>query len=87
MEIRTKQSSFSQFSKGLWMIAEHEGTRIDFDVDQSELLSFAQSLVEIADVCLRKSTKDTDKLQEMAGDLIEAINTANVTGEPSRKKA
>lgn len=77
MKLRTRQSNFSQFSDDIWLVAEYEGTRIDFDVDQSDLLSFAQNLIDIVGDCLRKSEKDTDKLQEMTSDLIEGIDAVN----------
>ena len=53
MELRQKRSNFSQFGDDLWMIAEHDGTRIEFDVDQKELLTFAEHLVDVAIDCLR----------------------------------
>lgn len=54
MEIRTRNSNFSQFSKDLWLIAEHNETRIDFEVDEKELKQFALMLLDVADDCMRK---------------------------------
>ena len=77
MELSQKRSNFSQFSNDLWMIAEHDGTRIDFDVDQGELLTFAENLVDVAIDCLRKSKRDTDTADDMLCKAMDEISKVN----------
>ena len=79
MELSQKCSNFSQFSDDLWMIAEHDGTRIEFDVDQNELLTFAQHLVDVAIDCLRKSKQDTDTADNLLCEAMDEISKANAT--------
>jgi hypothetical protein len=84
MELSIKRSNFSQFSDDLWMIAEHDGTRIDFDVGQNELLTFAQNLVDVAIDCLRKSKRDTDAEDDMLCKAMDKISKANDESEAER---
>jgi len=77
MELKQKRSNFSHFSDDLWMIAEHDGTQIEFDVDQKELLTFAEHLVDVAIDCLRKSKRDTDTADDMLCNAMDEISKAN----------
>ncbi len=77
MKIEQRRSNFSQFSDDLWLVAEHEGIKIFFDVEQSELLSFAYHLIDLAIDCIRKSDIETDEIDAVLYDAIESIHKAN----------
>lgn len=61
MKLEHRQSNFHQFSDELWLKAEHDGTRIDFDVSQYELLDFARELIGLSIDCIRKSEVETSE--------------------------
>lgn len=60
MEISVRKSSFSQFSRDLWIIVKHEGTRIDFDIGENELKDYALMFLDLADECLDKYRRNKD---------------------------
>lgn len=72
MNIRQRQSNFSQFSNDLWLIAEHDDVNIKFDVDETELAEFAIMLLNIADDCMLK--KGCDMSAEASKTITEAMN-------------
>lgn len=63
----SKISNFLRLNDDLWLVCEHEGTKISFKVDQNELLTFGIRLVDVAIDCLRKSKK---KEAELVDDLL-----------------
>lgn len=77
MEISKRKSNFSQFSKDLWMIAEHEGTRIDFDIGENELTDYTLMFLDLADECLDKHLRnkgvDRYEMGRKIGELTEMI--------------
>lgn len=74
MNIQKQRSNFSQFSDDLWLVAQHDDTEIEFEVDQDNLLEFSAQLVGLVDDCLCKSKLDTDELIEKAQDLYSSIS-------------
>ena len=73
MEMRTRNSTFSQFSSDLWCVFEHEGAKVHFEVDQRELLPFAEMLLGLACDALNKSTIDTEKETDLIYSTIDAL--------------
>lgn len=63
----SKISNFLRLNDDLWLVCEHDGTKISFKVDQNELLTLGIHLVDVAINCLRKSKK---KEAELADDLL-----------------
>lgn len=63
----SKISNFLRLNDDLWLVCEHEGTKISFKVDQNELLTFGIHLVDVAIDCLRKSK---EKEAELVDDLL-----------------
>lgn len=74
MIIERRASNFSQFSDDLWLTFQHGVTSVGVDIDQSELLQTAYMLVDIADDCLRKSKKETDRIQEKLAEVMEELS-------------
>lgn len=60
MEISVRKSNFSQFSRDLWMVAEHGGTRIDFDIGENELKDYALMFLDLVDECLDKHLRNKE---------------------------
>jgi hypothetical protein len=77
LEIQHQRSNFSQFSDNLWLMAVSNDTRINFYVDQDDLIEFAMHLIDIADDCLRKSTKDTGAIESELSNAINLLDTLN----------
>ena len=73
MKVKVRGSNFSQFSDDMWLVAEHNGTCINFEVRQKELLSFAAHLIDIAIDCMRKSNQDTEVIEAIDDSLCEAL--------------
>lgn len=61
MKLEHRQSNFAQFSDELWLTAEHDGTRINFDVSQDELIDFARDLIDLSLDCIRKREVETSE--------------------------
>jgi len=74
MRIQQRASNFSQFSDELWLTAIGDQTRVDFEIEQHNLLEYANHLLAISYDCLRKSKKDTDELENQICDLMEEIS-------------
>jgi len=75
MNIEHRQSNFAQFSNELWLTAEHDGTRINFDVSQDELLEFARNLIDLSLDCIRKSEVETS--EDIDDKLCAVLNELN----------
>lgn len=70
MQISKKRSPFN--NSWITLIAEHEGTKIEFDLDLEELIPFANMLIDVADDCINAHEKITEQ---------EFINKALVNKE------
>ena len=74
MRIQHRPSNFSQFSDDLWLTATDNQTKVDFEVEQQNLLEYANHLLDIAHDCLRKSSIDTEDLESQISNLMEEIS-------------
>ena len=76
MNIEQRRSNFAQFSDALWLRLEHDGTSIDFDVEQDELIDFAEMLADMAYDALHKIAGcDTDAARDALVDALSSIWT------------
>ena len=73
MRIELRKSNFSQFSDDLWLTTTDSNTPVHFEVEQKDLLEYANHLLDIAYDCLRKSSIDTEELENQIRDLMEEI--------------
>ena len=84
MKITKRNNPFSQFSNELWLTAEHDGTTISFDIDEKDLLTFANHLIDVAIDCLRKSSHDTDETDTILCTAMDEITKINKELTPSK---
>jgi hypothetical protein len=74
MRIELRRYNFSQFSHDLWLTATDNSTTIHFEIEQENLLEYANHLLDIAHDCLRKSSVDTEKLEDNILVLMDKIS-------------
>jgi hypothetical protein len=74
MRIELRRSNFSQFSDDLWLTATDGNTPVHFEIEQENLLEYANHLLDIAHDCLRKSSVDTEKLEDNILVLMDKIS-------------
>jgi hypothetical protein len=74
MRIEPRRYNFSQFSHDLWLTATDNSTTIHFEIEQENLLEYANHLLDIAHDCLRKSLVDTEELEKDISELMEKIS-------------
>ena len=70
MQIQTVRSSFSQFSKDLWVRVSDGNVTLDVEIDHKELRAFAAMLVDVADDALSKIGEDAQDCQSRLRDCL-----------------
>ena len=74
MKKEPRRSNFSQFSDDLWLTATDGNTTVHFEIEQENLLEYANNLLDIAHDCLRKSSVDTEELEDNILVLMDKIS-------------
>ena len=75
MKIEQRRSTFSQFSADMWLTATHNGTEVEFDLKECEIVPFVYDLLDIAVDCLLHAKHDTGDID---GKLCEAMELLNI---------
>lgn len=74
MEITTRNSNFSQFSRDLWLRAEVNSLSIDFDIGENEIKSFCLMLISLSIESLYKSNIDSSEIEELLSNAEELLS-------------
>lgn len=72
IEIGTRRSNFAQFSDDLWCYVKDGSTRIDFEIDKSDLKGFAMMLMDMAYTAMQKI--DNQEATDAIGVAMEVLD-------------
>ena len=73
MEIKTRQSNFSQFSEDLWLTVDIDNLSIDCDISESDIKSFVIGLLDICEIALYKQNSDNSECESKIREVIEEL--------------
>lgn len=74
MEIKTRSSNFSQFSKDLWLTLEINDLKIDYDIQESDIKGFVLDLLSLCEIALYKQESDNTEIECRISEIIEELN-------------
>lgn len=74
MEIKTRSSNFSQFSKDLWLTLEINDLKIDYDIQEKDIKSFVLDLLNLCEIALYKQESDNNEIECKINEIIEDLN-------------